>query len=106
MKYTNLLDYVKDFFGMQFLSFIKGFDKQFDKTQHINLMSNLEKIKSQPSLTFPNYENYPYSVREIFELYEATIKKEDIIAYTEGKLFKDTIVNLYLRILEKFNLIS
>jgi hypothetical protein len=61
--------------------------------------------KSGKELKFPDYNQYPWHVREIFEFYKATIYKEDLIDFAEGKLFKDNIVNAYLRILEKTNLV-
>jgi len=40
-------------------------------------------------------------VREIFEYFKALITKEDLIGFSKGTLFKENIVNVYLKILEK-----
>jgi hypothetical protein len=40
-------------------------------------------------------------VREIFEYYKGLISREDLLAFSQGTLFKESIVNVYLKILEK-----
>jgi hypothetical protein len=40
-------------------------------------------------------------VREIFEYFKALISRDDLIAFAKGQLFKENIVNVYLKILEK-----
>jgi hypothetical protein len=40
-------------------------------------------------------------VREIFEYYKANVSKDDMLAFSKGTLFKENIVNLYMKVLEK-----
>jgi hypothetical protein len=44
-------------------------------------------------------------VREIFEYYKALLHKEDLLEFAKGGLFKESIVNVYFKILEKANLV-
>jgi hypothetical protein len=52
-------------------------------------------------LTFPDYNGYPYNVREVFEYFKALIPKSDLVAFSKGTLFKENIINVYFKILEK-----
>ena len=52
-------------------------------------------------MKFPNYNSYPIMVREIFEYYKGLISREDLLSFSQGTLFKESIVNVYLKILEK-----
>lgn len=75
-----------------------------DKTK-IEIQKRLAIIKADAKLEFPEYNAYPYNVREIFEYYKAIIHKEDIIDFSKGKLFRDNLINCYFKILEKVNLL-
>lgn len=57
------------------------------------------------TLDFPDYNSYPYHVREIFEYFKALVPKDDLLAFADGKLYKENVINLYLKILEKTNLV-
>jgi len=65
----------------------------------------LKDIKNMTKLEFPDYNSYPYHIREIFEYYNAIVHKEDLLDFAKGKLYRDNIINVYLRILEKINLV-
>lgn len=65
----------------------------------------LQTIKNQTKLEFPDYNGYPYHVREVFEYYNAIVHKEDLLEFSKGKLYRENIINVYLKILEKINLI-
>lgn len=56
-------------------------------------------------LEFPEYSSYPYNVREIFEYFNAIIHKEDLLEFAKGRLFRENIVNVYLKILEKVSMV-
>lgn len=56
-------------------------------------------------LEFPDYSSYPYNVREIFEYYNAILHKEDLLEFSKGRLYRENIVNVYLKILEKVSMI-
>lgn len=44
-------------------------------------------------------------MREVFEYFKALITKDDLLALAEGSLYRENIINVYFKILEKFNLI-
>jgi hypothetical protein len=74
-------------------------------TPHID--KQLVSILQTPGpFIFPNFEKYPYHVREIFEYFKALITKKDLLDFVKGKLFKDNIINVYFKILEKINLVD
>lgn len=58
-----------------------------------------------PKLDFPDEANQPYHVREIFNYMKAVLPKEDILAFHQGTLYTEGLINVYLRILEKANLV-
>ncbi len=57
-------------------------------------------------MKFPEFNNYPYHIREIFEYFKIKITKEDLISFANKTLYNDNIINVYLKILEKVNLVS
>ena len=63
-------------------------------------------IKSKPKLVFPDFNSYPYHIREIFELFKGIVTKSDLIAFEEKTLYSENIINLYFKILEKVNLVN
>jgi hypothetical protein len=69
------------------------------------LQKKLQVIRNQPKLEFPDYNSYPYHVREIFEYFKAIVHKDDLLDFAKGKLYRENIINVYFKILEKINLI-
>ena len=65
----------------------------------------MEYLKESKQLKFPDYNSYPYHVREIYEYFKALVPRDDLYEFGRGTLFKENIVNLYLKILEKANLV-
>lgn len=59
-------------------------------------------------LPFPKNleENYPYQLREIFEYFQAIIKRRELLAFCNGTLFSEKIINMYFKVLEKMNLVQ
>ncbi len=55
---------------------------------------------------FPDFNQYQYHVREIFEYFKALIPKSDLLEFAKGKLFRENIINVYFKILEKINLVN
>lgn len=47
----------------------------------------------------------PYHIRELYEYFKGLIKLEDIVAFAEGTYFKENLVNIYLKMLEKASLV-
>lgn len=45
-------------------------------------------------------------MREIFEYFKALIPKNDLLEFAKGKLFRENIINVYFKILEKINLVN
>jgi hypothetical protein len=72
-----------------------------DDKRQIELQKRLTIIKNQQTLQFPDFNSYPYQIREIFELFKATIHKEDLLDFAKGRLFRDNIIIVYFKILEK-----
>ena len=68
------------------------------------MLLKLENIKSK-QLTFPDYNAYPYHVREMFEYFKAFLPKEDLIDFSKGTLFKENVINVYFKMLEKASLV-
>lgn len=89
-------------FGDQFVSFVS---KQLldtvapDRDQRVK--KSLEKLQSSKQLIFPDYNSYPYHLRELFEYYKALIHRDDLLDFAKGTLFKENIVNVYFKMLEK-----
>jgi hypothetical protein len=105
-KYPSVYVYLKETYGDQFVEFVKDLQAPFDTVRQERLAKNLEQLKSRTkTLDFPDYNSYPYHVREIFEYFKALINKDDLIAFSEGKLYKENIINVYMKILEKTNLV-
>ena len=69
-------------------------------------MKLLEFLKGKGELMFPDFSLYPDHVREIFDYFKALISKQDLIDFARGTLFKDNIINVYFKILEKINLVN
>ena len=63
-------------------------------------------MKQKPKLEFPDFNSYPYHIREIFELFNGIVTKDDLIGFQEKTLYSDNIINLYFKILEKVNLVN
>ena len=62
-------------------------------------------IKNQKKLEFPDYNSYPYHVREVFEYFKGFIHREDLLEFAKASYFREDIINLYFKILEKVNLL-
>lgn len=45
-------------------------------------------------------------MREIFEYFQAVMKKRELIGLLQGTLFSEKIINMYFKILEKMNLVQ
>ena len=56
-------------------------------------------------MDFRDVNDQAYHIRELNNYIKALLPKEDIIDFYNGNLFKDGIVNIYLKILEKMNLL-
>lgn len=59
-------------------------------------------------LVFPKdfQKRYPQQLREIFEYFQKVMKKSDLLAFMQGTLFSEKILNMYFKILEKMNLVQ
>lgn len=69
---------------------------------------NLDILTSKTKeITFPKYKEYPQHLKEIFQYFEALMpKKTDLAEFAQGILFKESIINVYFKILEKINLLN
>lgn len=56
----------------------------FEQVSNSRFKKNYELIKSNEPLEFPDYNKYPYHVREVFEYYKALVKKEDLQLFAKG----------------------
>lgn len=74
-----------------------------DSKRQARFKRNQEFLKSSFDLRFPDYSRYPYQVREIFEYFKGLIHKEDLQKFNRGQLFKENIINVYFKILEKMH---
>jgi hypothetical protein len=75
-----------------------------DPIRRQKFSENLKFLKNpKKELKFPDYNKFPYQVREIFEYFKAVVHKEDLLLFAQGKLFKECIINVYLKIHEKIN---
>jgi len=45
-------------------------------------------------------------LREIFEFFNAVIRKKELLGFLQGTLFSEKIINMYFKILEKMNLVQ
>ena len=76
---------------------------KFKRNAHL-----LKSGNPNDQLQFPeNYaQRYPFQLREIFEYFQAVIRKKDLIQFAKGKLYSEKIINLFFKILEKMNLVQ
>ncbi|CDW88208.1 UNKNOWN [Stylonychia lemnae] len=104
-KYQNVQMYLKEMFGEQFVNMVAEMMEPFDAKKQSTLQMKLSDLRNSTKLEFPEYNAYPYHIREVFEYYNAILHKEDLLEFSKGKLFRDNIINVYLKILEKINLV-
>lgn len=87
------------------MNFVNEMSGSLDSKRQKRFKKNSDFMKSGFKLQFPDYNRYPYHVREVFEYFSAVIHKEDLVQFSRGTLFKDNIINVYLKILEKMHLV-
>ena len=104
-KYGNVHSYLKDMFGDQFLGLVAEMQTDWDEEKSVELQKRLIMVKNQKKLDFPDYNSYPIHVREVFEYFKAFVRKEDLLEFAKGTYFREDIINLYFKILEKVNLL-
>ena len=93
-------------FGEQFVSFVQYMSGSFEQISNSRFKKNYEFLRNKSlQLNFPDYNKYPYHVREIFEYYKALIHKDDLYDLAQGTLYKENIINVYFKILEKVHLV-
>ena len=65
-------------------------------------------LRSGKPLVFPtdHQAKYPVQLKEIFDSLSAQINKDCLLAFHDGKLFSEKLVNVYFKILEKMNLVQ
>lgn len=58
-------------------------------------------------LPFPkNFaQKYPFQLREVFEYFNAVLRKKELLGFLHGTLYSEKIINMYFKILEKMNLV-
>ena len=58
-------------------------------------------------LPFPkNFaQRYPFQLREIFEYFHAVMRKRELLGFLRGTLYREKIINMYFKILEKMKLV-
>ena len=44
-------------------------------------------------------------MREIFEYFKAIVHENDLLDFATGKFYKENLINVYFKILEKMNLV-
>lgn len=67
-------------FGDPFVNFVHYMAGSFESVQNSRFKKNYDYLKkSKSNLDFPDYNKYPYHVREIFEYFKALIHKEDLM---------------------------
>lgn len=55
-------------------------------------------------LTFPKkIDNFPLFMKEIFTIFEKSIRADDIIQLLNGTLYSEDVLNLFFKILERIN---
>ena len=100
---------------VQFTNHIKRLNGQNQPADDIILLDrfaqNEEFLTSgspDDPLPFPkNFsKRYPFQLREIFEYFQAVMRKRELLSFLQGTLFSEKILNMYFKILEKMNLVQ
>ena len=104
-KYGNVHSYLKDMFGEQFLGLVADMQSAWDEAKSVELQKRLVLVKNQKKLDFPDYNSFPAHVREVFEYFKAFVRREDLLEFAAGAYFREDIVNLYFKVLEKASLL-
>jgi len=110
-RFQTVETYLKDMFGEQFVQFTKTYqdqpsftDADYDQKVKLANHSFLKGLKND--IEFPDFNSYPYHVKEIFQYFRPLIKKDDLQKFFDGTLLKQNILNVYFKILEKINLVN
>lgn len=98
---------MKELFGKPFTNFVQERVKvnDFSSTQQAAIKLKIEDLKRKSQIEFPDFNDLPYHARELFEYFKGLIKREDIISFAQGEYFKDNIINVYFKMLEKASLV-
>ena len=75
----------------------------FENVSSSKFKIHYDFLRDPRPLNFPRYEYYPFQVKEIFEYYKALITKDDLYKFATRELYKENIVNVYLKLLEKIH---
>ncbi|CDW73763.1 UNKNOWN [Stylonychia lemnae] len=105
-RFTDVQHYLKEMFGLRFVNYAKNFFQPLGEPEMQFLEKSFETIKKSHNLKFPEFNDYPYQIRELYEYFKMSITKQDLIDFAQKKLYKDNIINVYLRVLEKINLVK
>jgi len=97
---------LNDLFGEHFTAYTAEMQKNpLPESRLKRFAQNSALLAATEELDFPNFSQQPYHVREVFEYFKAMVSKEDLQMLDDGKLFKENVINLYFKILEKMNLV-
>lgn len=76
-----------------------------DEKKKARQRENLKLLKSGAPLRVPDCNKYPLLVREIFEYYKGVVNDQDLRDFADGTFYKENLINLYFKILEKMSLV-
>ena len=100
---------------VQFTNHVKRLNSQSSPGDDIVLMDRFDQNEAfltsgspDEPLPFPqNFQKrYPFQLREIFDYFQAVLRKRELLAFLKGTLYSEKIVNMYFKILEKMNLVQ
>jgi hypothetical protein len=116
-QYASLKEFLDEMFTEQFVQFtqnVKRFNSQSHASDDVIMMDRfyqneafIRSGRPDDALRFPRgfRERYPVHLKEVFELYESSVWKRELMGFMDGIVYSEKIINLYFKILEKMNLV-
>ena len=114
-QYKTLQQFLDDMFTNSFVRFthnVKRANGGLMAGEEIlvkdQFRTNEAFLRSGKPLVFPadQAEKLPLQLREIYETLTNSINKDSLLAFHDGKLFSERLINVYFKILEKMNLVQ
>ena len=73
-------------------------EKRFTSNEKMVLDDDFE-------MPLPSSQDYPMHIKEIFKYLESSLQSEDLVDLMRGETSKESLINIYFKILEKINLV-
>lgn len=66
---------------------------------------NRRRLQKSFKMQFPEEQNQPRQMRDIFNYFKKAIKPDDLVKLSKGEEVGENLINLYFKILEKINFV-